>query len=107
MKFLDCKPNKYFGSVKCGMAENLARANDGMWEEALNFLDSFCFVFLIKEKNESPSGRTKMILLMLTINNLYERINMDFEYDQKEELVRVPELLETAIHSIRTANLIK
>ncbi|MEN8118314.1 MAG: hypothetical protein ABFS16_15110 [Bacteroidota bacterium] len=41
--------------------ENLARAGDGMWVEALNFLDSFCFVFLIKEKNESPSGKTKDI----------------------------------------------
>ena len=44
-------------------AENLARAcvgPDGNREckEALNFLDSFCFVFLIKEKNESLSGRT-------------------------------------------------
>jgi len=38
----------------------LARAYGGKREEALNFLDSFCFVFLIKEKNESLSGRTKM-----------------------------------------------
>jgi hypothetical protein len=43
--------------------ENLARAGGGLCVEALNFLDSFCFVFLIKEKNESPSGRIKVDLI--------------------------------------------
>jgi len=44
--------------TKSALGENLARARVGMWGEALNFLDFFCFVFLIKEKNESRSGRT-------------------------------------------------
>jgi len=46
--------------TKSALDENLARASAEMWGEALNFLDSFCFVYLIKEKNESPSGRTKV-----------------------------------------------
>lgn len=47
--------------------ENFARAGAGKWEEELNFLDSFCFVFLIKEKNESLSGRKIIRLYRLRI----------------------------------------
>ena len=44
---------RYFILIeKCVLDENMARVGLGKWEEALNFLDSFCFVFLIKKKNE-------------------------------------------------------
>ena len=46
-------------SRECAWAENLARAGVGMWGEALNFL-VFFVSFLCQDKNESPSGRTKL-----------------------------------------------
>lgn len=35
---------------RVSMTENLARASDGMWEEALNFLEFFVYFFCQEKK---------------------------------------------------------